>query len=151
MKPRKCNSYKDDFVIYKAYLRKNEEWELINVSSLLNKLVILVKDSKTSIITPATHYNAMCILHNKRLLKAKTKNVDILDKIERKYLSNIISPFRNRIKALVKTITYMNNDEELISIIYDSNSVITLPSFKKDTMYKNMELNMLYTLKTLKL
>lgn len=151
MKPRKCNSYKDGFVIYKAYLRKNEVWEPLPLHSPFCSFIILIKSSTLHIITTLAKYNEMCKVHNKRLIAPIGNHTDILDKVERRYIRNIIKPFRDRVKVLVKTKTYMNNEMECINIIYDNNSVMTLPSFKSSTMYSNMELNTLYTPKTLKL
>ena len=74
----------------------------------------------------------------------------ILDDAERKYLSGVIRPFRNRICSIVKE-GYSNI--EYIQIKYDKvgniNTYFSLPSFKVGTMYKGMELNKKYTLKEL--
>ena len=70
----------------------------------------------------------------------------ILDEEEKEYLSNLIRPFRNKIKNIAK-IT-VNEEKEYISIILNNDSVL-LPSFKRNTMYKNMEANKEYTLEKL--
>ena len=71
----------------------------------------------------------------------------ILDEAERKYLSGVIRPFRDRIK-FIKKLNEHYIDDEYILIKTDSNST-PLPYFKKDTMYKSMELNKEYTLEEL--
>ena len=71
----------------------------------------------------------------------------ILDEKERKYLSGVIRPFRDRIK-FIKKLNEHYIDDEYILIKTDSNST-PLPYFKKDTMYKSMELNKEYTLEEL--
>ena len=83
--------------------------------------------------------------------KEKYKSKEILDDIERKYLSNFCKPFINNILYICK---YNNIDStqyiyiEYFNCLGDINS-LTLPIFKKDTMYKNMELDIRYTPKEL--
>ena len=82
----------------------------------------------------------------------------ILDDVEKKYLSNIITPFRNRILYIAKAETvktYGNPNAktyECIYIMYKDSSkkqnpfYMGFPCFEKGTMYKGMELNKEYTL-----
>ena len=76
----------------------------------------------------------------------------ILDDIEKKYLGNIIKPFRNRIISIRK---YKYNQDEYIGIYVkyyaetDESEMITLPLFKEGTMYKGIELKKYYTLEEL--
>ena len=76
----------------------------------------------------------------------------ILDDIEKKYLGNIIKPFRNRIVSIRK---YKYNKDEYIGMYIkyyaetDEDEMITLPVFKEGTMYKGMEIGKSYTLKEL--
>ena len=70
---------------------------------------------------------------------------EILDDKERKYLSNVIKPFRDKFEYIVKKDCY---PEEYISIsLSDEN--IDFPNFKKGTMYKGMEIEKKYTLEEL--
>lgn len=77
---------------------------------------------------------------------------DILDKAEKEYLKGIITPFRDKIIYITKD-TYHGN--EYISIMFkdvnNTRSVINLPSFKPNTMYKGMKLDKDYTLDELNL
>ena len=78
----------------------------------------------------------------------------ILDDIEKKYLSNIIKPFRNRVSSIAKvkdTEFGSNNINYYIDIQIDGgNDFCFLPSFKPNTrMYKNMKVNRKYTIKEL--
>ena len=80
---------------------------------------------------------------------------DILDEEEKKYLSAVIKPFRDRVVYIHKVkagecnqfisikVKRYDYDEE------DSNEYIDLPYFKEDTMYKNMETDKKYTLEEL--
>ena len=67
----------------------------------------------------------------------------ILDEAEKRYLRDVIRPFRNRIEYISKQDS--NPAEEFITIDLDR-EFMTFPNFKKGTMYKGMELNKKYTL-----
>lgn len=65
----------------------------------------------------------------------------MLDETEKRYLSNVIKPFRDKVKAIEKVSylkIYIKEDEPTI-----------LPYFEKGTMYKGMKENKEYTLKEL--
>lgn len=73
----------------------------------------------------------------------------ILDSTEKKYLSDVIRPFRNDVKSIVKENNYYDNSE-YICINYKNEATDTLlPDFKAGTMYKGMKLNKPYTLEEL--
>lgn len=74
---------------------------------------------------------------------------DILDKKEKEYLSNVIKPFKHKVKGIRKGKICDNEDEqekEYITIYIKNDFSVNLPNFKKNTMYKNMEINKAYTL-----
>ena len=85
----------------------------------------------------------------------------ILDDVEKKYLSSIIKPFRNRILYIAKSETVKTYDNpnpkiyECIYIMYKDRSkkknpfYMGFPCFEKGTMYKGMELDKKYTLEEL--
>ena len=70
---------------------------------------------------------------------------EILDKAEKEYLGAVIKPFRTRAESIVKEEGF---DDEHIAIKLEDDC-ITLPYFKKNTMYKGMKLNKEYTLEEL--
>ena len=74
----------------------------------------------------------------------------ILDYAEKKYLSAVIKPFRNKVYAIAK---YDDGDDNYyIQIAIKQNvyfEYIDLPYFKKGTMYKGMELKKEYTVEQL--
>lgn len=76
--------------------------------------------------------------------KSKIKK-PILDEVEKRYLSNVIKPFRNRVKYIAK---YEDCGKELIYINLEYEE-ISLPYFEPNTMYKGMELDKGYTLEEL--
>ena len=77
----------------------------------------------------------------------------ILDKEEKEYLSAVIRPFRKRVISLTKASGIEIKYEELEIVVKlpdkPSKTCVRLPYFKKDTMYKGMELNKDYTLEDL--
>lgn len=79
----------------------------------------------------------------------------ILDEVEKKYLWNIVKPFKNRVVDIYKSTSYV---DEYAFIVIRVKSIATtrvshesllLPMFKKDDMYKNMKGNKNYTLEEL--
>ena len=84
------------------------------------------------------------------LLNGKLKIVKspILNETEKKYLSGVIRPFRNRIKYICKN-NNEDGDTEFIDVQLDDNDFMAFPNFKKGTMYKGMEFEKKYTLEQL--
>lgn len=72
---------------------------------------------------------------------------EILDETEKRYLANIIGPFRGKIESIVKSSSL--DTREYISIRLKKESSINFPFFREKTMYKGMEENKKYTLKDL--
>ena len=73
----------------------------------------------------------------------------ILDEEEKKYLSAVIKPFRNRTEVIAKL---LDCDEKREYIAVGCNTIqdsFSLPRFEKGTMYKGMELNKAYALEEL--
>lgn len=70
---------------------------------------------------------------------------EILDETEKRYLSNVIKPFRDKVKAIEK-VSYAR---EFIKIYIKEDELTILPYFEKGTMYKGMKENKKYTLKEL--
>lgn len=71
---------------------------------------------------------------------------EILDETEKRYLKSIIRPFKDKIRRISKETTL--SGEYYIYIDLDDDS-ISLPNFKKGTMYNGMEEDKRYTLKEL--
>ena len=81
---------------------------------------------------------------------------EILDEEEKRYLSAVIKPFRNRIKFIKKTDSIVKNKNyNYIRIGLKVNDCTTeymeFPTFEENTMYKNMKLYKKYTLDELDL
>lgn len=75
-------------------------------------------------------------------------NCEVLDKVEKKYLSAVIRPFKKEIKYIRKNIFRLVDKYEYIAINLGGEAIV-FPNFKKGTMYKNMKPNKKYTLKEL--
>lgn len=81
---------------------------------------------------------------------------DILNKKEKRYLSNVIKPFKSSVTSIAKR--YVNHcgskgqyiEIKVKNIRYTfAKDLFYLPEFKQNTMYKNMEINKEYTLEEL--
>ena len=75
---------------------------------------------------------------------------EILDEVEKKYLSNVIRPFRDRVKTIRKFV-YSGGNASIDISIDDNNTgwLIELLPFPKNEMYKGMEDNKKYTIEEL--
>lgn len=73
---------------------------------------------------------------------------EVLDETEKKYLTEVISPFRKRIQFIQKKkeITEIN---PYLRIVFEDNDKLVFPYITNKTMYKGMEVNKKYTLKEL--
>ena len=82
---------------------------------------------------------------------SKEKINSVLDAAEKRYLSNIIKPFKDQVIAIAKRSA---NYGEFIDIMIDEGEIgdcgnIYLPYFKPDSMYKGMKVGREYTLEQL--
>ena len=76
----------------------------------------------------------------------------ILDDIEKKYLGNIIKPFKDRVEWVRKLSSPNHKNLEYIKICYQDcthSNVLNFPDFKAGTMYRGMKIGKAYTLKEL--
>ena len=73
---------------------------------------------------------------------------EVLDETEKKYLAEVIRPFRKRIQFIQKKkeITEINH---YIRIVCEDNDKLVFPYITDNSMYKGMEVNKKYTLKEL--
>lgn len=72
----------------------------------------------------------------------------ILDEKEKEYLSSVIRPFRDKVKAIRKR-GYRRRDCEYIQIMYIDDYPTNFKDFDRGTMYKGMEQDREYTLEEL--
>lgn len=72
----------------------------------------------------------------------------ILDDAEKKYLSAVIKPFRNRVNYIMKEETFdcpTDCPTEFIHIDLSDGNIADFPNFKANTMYRGMEVDKYYT------
>ena len=88
--------------------------------------------------------------------KIEIEMPDILDEKEKEYLSNVIKPFRDRIISVMKLESITTPNAFYICIFVRPNvhmvlgdDTLRFPLFAKDTMYKNMQYDVEYTLEEL--
>lgn len=72
---------------------------------------------------------------------------EILDEAEKKYLADVIRPFKSKVRSVCKMASIYSNKEFINIQLRDEN--FTLPYFKKGTMYKEMQTGKRYTLEEL--
>lgn len=70
----------------------------------------------------------------------------ILDKVEKRYLENLLRPFKNRVTYVKKKNT---SNQQYLYIQLEGYECIELPYFEKNTMYEGMITSQAYTLKEL--
>lgn len=73
---------------------------------------------------------------------------EILDEAEKRYLRGVIRPFRNNVE-IIRRMHSRTKNKDYIQIRYKNDTPTNLPYFEKDTMYKGMELDKIYTLEEL--
>lgn len=71
----------------------------------------------------------------------------ILDETEREHLSNIIKPFRDKLKSIIRLDYYYKSKYNYIQVEYDRDLEQII--LKSDTMYNNMKLGKEYSLEEL--
>lgn len=91
----------------------------------------------------------LCTYSLKNLLTGQCEiEKPILDKVEKRYLENLLRPFKDRVMYVLKIDDH--NKKEYLGIYLDEqNEVVYLPFFKEGTMYKGMEVRKRYILKEL--
>ena len=74
---------------------------------------------------------------------------NILDEQERKYLKEVIRPFRDRIDSISKSSLPFSDNCFIAVSIDDGDDDIFLPNFERNEMYLGMELDREYSLEEL--
>lgn len=74
---------------------------------------------------------------------------EILNETEKRYLASVIKPFKNKIETIEKTIKIGDSSLCYLIMLLKNNDMANLPNFKKNSMYKGMEVNKKYSLKEL--
>ena len=117
--------------IIKSYLKKNNnaliEFEIKNINN--------------------EEYKKISNMHFKKIKLTLELEEPILDEEERKYLSGVIRPFRDRIDFIIKN--NFTTGREYLHIETKNGDMMDMFPFEPSTMYKGMKLNKEYTLEDL--
>lgn len=90
----------------------------------------------------------MKLLESKNVKIVYEAKDEILDEVEKRYLREVIRPFRDKVDYIKKT--SMGDGNQFIAISLGNGDDETyLPTFKKDEMYLGMESNRRYSLEEL--
>ena len=145
----KILKHKDSTRVGREYLAEypNGKFEIVELtkSELQSKIDKLENINKK--LYSKTISNRDKIAHLKReIMSLKEENKQILDNAEKRYLENVIRPFKDRVISVIK-----ENDfgEDYIKIDLNNGDIASLPNFVKGTMYKGMRSEKKYTLKEL--
>lgn len=123
-----------------------------NLEHYLHRLKRIVKEKYNSprmifdtiqdYVDPQIKHN--CIEYTTDILEWMTQEYkgEILDYAEKRYLSEVIRPFREEVIAIEKLETYTG--EEYILILFKDDGM-HFPSFEKGRMYKGLKLEKRYT------
>lgn len=119
----------EDFYENNAFYRNNENLKGLKDNINLGKIIKVEKPEYETV------YEA---------------KLEILDEVEKRYLRNVIRPFRDKVKTIRKTDNNMNGENnEYLTITLKAEPNMDFPNFKPNTMYKCMKLYKEYTLEEL--
>ena len=129
--------------IFSVYLEKNAFWKISHVGD--NDMIIYTKDDNCKpYVLSGREYQQLTIQHNSQLLAEMSP----LDKRERRYLRNLIRPFRDKVAYFSKC-QDKDLDEEYIVIMLTNDDCVFLPNFNKGSMYRGMKENARYSVEVL--
>ena len=111
-------------------------------SSMLEK----VEDKKHFKSLPR-NFTGTIKIENGFIAEIVKEKKEILDKVEKEYLSAVIKPFKEIITGIVVYEVLIGKC--YLSVHLRGDDEISFPCFKKGTMYKNMQINREYTLQEL--
>ena len=127
--------------LFTACLDDDDLWEDDSVSTC--DFVICTKPyaSCDPFEVSGLQYKLMVKEHNSTIGKSFILNFN-----EKRYLSEVIGPFRDKVKYIMR-VKDINLEENYILISFNrASDCITLPNFKRDTRYKGMKEGKKYTL-----
>lgn len=135
-----------DIVTYRKGLKKIVSGDKLYGNDLFAPLRYYTEDLKD--VDGEEEYD---IVKVERPVKYETlfeRKEEILDEVEKRYLTEVIRPFRKRIQFIQKKkeITEIN---PYIRIVCEDNNKLVFPYITDNSMYKGMEVNKKYTLKEL--
>lgn len=130
---------------------KNIEKYKDNIESNINVCGLYNEIYKIKIGKPASYCCCKCDKCYDDCIRwlAEEYKEPLLDDAERKYLSEVIRPFRKRIEYIIKKRCVSGSDSCYIYIAFPDGDYISFPCFKENSMYRGMETGKQYKLKEL--
>lgn len=135
-----------DIVTYRKGLKKIVSGDKLYGNDLFASLRYYTEDLKD--VDGEEEYD---IVKVERPVKYETvfeRKEEILDEVEKRYLTEVIRPFRKRIQFIQKRKEIMGINPYL-RIVFEDNDELIFPHITDNSMYKGMEVNERYTLKEL--
>lgn len=129
---------------------------MLNIEKYKDNILNAAQSDITCCVIDLFH-NGVCPDNCKDCKKAAMKwlleeyKEPVLDDAERKYLSEVIRPFKNYVTGITKVKNECETDKQFIRIMVNKYRIeyIILPYFEENTMYKGMEVNKEYSLEEL--
>ncbi len=141
------NGKKYDGIYFYDFMKFNDFKQVERLNEFYNSAVVRI-----GCLDKTIGLSKEMIAEVKRPTKYETiykREESILDDKEKEYLGNLIRPFRDKVKYIVKIRYSRINNTAYIFIKINNDDYINLPYFKENTMYKNMKINKEYTLEEL--
>lgn len=135
-----------DIVTYRKGLKKIVSGDKLYGNDLFAPLRYYTEDLKD--VDGEEEYD---IVKVERPVKYETvfeRKEEVLDETEKKYLTEVIRPFRKRIQFIQKK-KEIKEINPYIRIVCEDNDKLVFPYITDNSMYKGMETNKKYTLKEL--
>lgn len=123
-------------------INKSLFWDMGNVG--MNDSVICLDTHGNMHLLDASQFRDILICHN-----AKLEKDSILDDVERRYLSAVIRPFRDKVVSIAKFETISKEYSYIAFQMKDNADSFGLPFFESDSMYNGMIPDKEYTLEEL--
>lgn len=123
-----------------------ENLTISQLQSEIDKLSNKVSKEYSNVISNRDKINYL--KEQLKKIKEEEKNKPIIDETEKKYLKEVIRPFKDKVECIRKLMN-LNKDKEYISIGIEYEPSVDLPYFEKNNMYEGMETGKEYTLKEL--
>lgn len=121
----------------KIFLEKIKDEPLIKISDNEFKNEIYIYDIRNFKDFNTIGFGKIIKVEEPEYTAVYEAKTEILDDVEKKYLRNIIRPFKNKVKAISKR---KGEKEDYIKIYMKREyETFDLPGFKKGTMYKGMK------------
>lgn len=138
-----------DIVTYRNGMKRTKlDEELIDESGWKYGLSINFNENLTHI----NGIEVFDIIKVERPVKYETvfeRKEEILNETEKRYLNNVIKPWRNKVVSVIKS-NNVTGKKECIVFNLKKEPPVALPYFKTGSQYKNIKVNREYTLEELR-